>query len=135
MTTDQAKFILQGLPPGPGRCQCSQAAKMTLKLMEESEELQKWFKEEQAFDDAFADKLSDMHIPQDLTGQILSQVIEKSNKVVEFPWWKQFSVWGAAASILLVLGLVLLPSHKPLQESPISIANFQAIRKSGIEEW
>lgn len=99
-----------------------------VKLLAESDELKNWYEEEKAFDDAFTATLSNIDIPDDLESLITNQVIEKTDKVVEFPWWKQFSVWGAAASILLVLGLVLAPigQSPTTSDSAMTVETFQS---------
>jgi hypothetical protein len=133
MTTDQAKFILQAYRPDQEAANLPEL-KEALNLMEENESLQKWFEEEQAFDNAFAQKLSNIDIPKGLSELVLTQVIAKPGKPIEFPWWKQFSAWGAAASILLVLGLVLIPDRRvPLQESMMTIENFQQFANQALK--
>ena len=106
-----------------------------LKLLEENEDLKSWHEEELAFDEAFSAKLSGIDVPTDLESQILKQVIEKPGKVVEFPWWKQFSVLGAAASILLILGLVLSPIGQQPNSTPtaMTVENFQSFASQALK--
>lgn len=137
MNLDQAKFILQAYRPGQALTD-SPELEEALKLLRENEGLQAWFQEEQAFDEAFGAKLSGMEVPVGLPDRIFSQVVEKPGQIIELPWWKQFSVWGAAASVLLVLTLVLLPNKPPayMDSTALAIHHFtqladQALKSSG----
>jgi len=127
MTLEEAKFILQAYRPDQDTSDIPELED-ALKLLDENGDLQSWHEEDKAFDEAFASKLSDIEVPSELGNQILNQVIDKPGNVVEFPWWKQFSVWGAAASILLVLSLVLLPwgETNSFQESAMTVESFQS---------
>ncbi|MCB1121377.1 MAG: hypothetical protein KJT03_07505 [Verrucomicrobiae bacterium] len=137
MNLDQAKFILQAYRPDQAVTD-SPELEEALKLLEQSEELQQWFAEDQAFDEAFREKLSGIEVPAELTDLVLTQVVEKPGQIIEIPWWKQFSVWGAAASVLLALTLILLPSKGPQAEdnTTLAIHHFaqladQALKSSG----
>ena len=126
MTLEQAKFILQAYRPGQDISELPEMQE-ALQLMETHPEVQQWFEEEQAFDAAFSAKLSSIEIPDNLKAETLGQVVQASDNVVEFPWWKQISVLGAVASMLLVLGLVLLPTRQsPIQDTALTIESFQA---------
>ncbi len=134
MTIEEAKFILQAYRPDMDTTD-DPGLKEALQLLEESVELQSWFEEEKAFDDAFSATLSNIDIPPELESQILNQVIEKPGKIVEFPWWKQFSVLGAAASILLVLGLILAPigQQTSYEETAMSVESFQSFASNALK--
>ncbi len=125
MTTDQAKFILQAFREGQD-ISASPEMEEALNMMNEDTELQAWYHNEFIFDQAFAAKLEGLEIPADLNRKISAQVTSKPNAIIEFPWWKQFSVLGAAASFLLILGLVLLPNRNlSYPELATSVEHFQ----------
>ena len=124
MTKDQAKFILQVYRKGRGVSQQPDLEK-ALELLENDSDLQDWFQREQAFDEAFASKLAEIEAPSDLANNILSQVIAREDNVVEFPWWKQFSVLGAVASMILVMGLVFIPARSGVDQERTTIASLR----------
>lgn len=126
MTTDHAKFILQAFREGQD-ISGSPEMKEAVGLMNDDAELQTWYHNEFIFDQAFAAKLDGLKIPADLDRKIIAQVKVKPNAGFEFPWWKQFSVLGAAASFLLILGIVLLPNHTPSSYPKLatSVEHFQ----------
>ena len=134
MTLEEAKFLLQAYRPDMDASDIP-GLEAALNLLEENEELQNWYEEERAFDDAFTASLSTIDVPSDLESQILNQVAEKPGKVVEFPWWKQFSVLGAAASILLVLGLTLAPiGQGPTpSETAMTVETFQTFATQALK--
>jgi len=84
MTNDQAKFILQAYRKGQDVSD-SPEMEAVLKLLEKSHELQQWYEEDQAFDNAFALKLENLKIPKGLDQKILNQVLTKKDNVIEFP--------------------------------------------------
>ena len=134
MTKEEAKFILQAYRPDMDTSDVP-GMEEALQLLEANEELKNWFEEEKAFDNAFSATLSDIHIPPELESQIQNQIIEKPGKIVEIPWWKQFSVLGAAASILLVLGLTLAPlgQQQSSVETAMTVENFQSFANQALK--
>jgi len=133
MTNDQAKFILQAYRKGQDVSD-SPEMEAALKLLEESHELQQWYEEDQAFDNAFALKLENLEIPKGLDQKILSQVLTKKDNVIEFPWWKQFSVLGAVASYVLVIGLILLPTgSNHFVETVMTVETFQEFANQSLK--
>lgn len=134
MTIEEAKFILQAYRPDMDPADVPALAD-ALKLLEENDELKAWYEEEKAFDELFSAKLSAIDVPAGLESQILNQVIEKPGNVVEFPWWKQFSVLGAAASILLVLGLILAPigNQARLDSQTMTVESFQSFASQALK--
>ena len=134
MTIEEAKFLLQAYRPGMDASDIPELEEALL-LLEENDELKSWYEEDKAFDDAFASQLSAINVPQELESQIFSRVIEKPGKVVEIPWWKQFSVLGAAASILLALGLVLAPigQHPNQNQTAMTVENFQSFASQALK--
>ncbi len=132
MTTDRAKFILQAFRQGEGAT-AHPDLEEALELLRKDTGLQSWFQTEQAFDDAFSAKLARIEPPPGLADTIFSQVIVRENKVVEFPWWKQFSVWGAVASMALVLGLALIPGRFWVETGPVTIPVFQEFANQALK--
>ena len=124
MTKEQAQFVLQAYRQGEG-ASAHPDLEEALELLSKDSGMQNWFRQEQAFDDAFASKLAQIQPPPGLANSILSQFITKDDNVVEFPKWKQFSLWGAVASIILVLGLAILPSRFWVEPGPVTIPVFQ----------
>ncbi|MBC9866551.1 MAG: hypothetical protein F7O42_01490 [Opitutae bacterium] len=132
MTKDQAKFILQAFRQGEG-ASAHPDLEEAFDLLRKDAGLQKWFRMEQAFDEAFSAKLARIEPPHGLADTIFSQVIVRENKVVEFPWWKQFSVWGAVASMALVLGLVLIPGRIWVEPGPVTIPVLQEFANQALK--
>ena len=125
MTTEEAKFILQAYRSDQDPKDFPELED-ALKLLEDDPELQSWLDEEMAFDEAFASKLNEIEVPENLGTRILRQVVCTTENVVEIPWWKQFSTLGAAAAIALVLALVLLPIRRdPVEGTIASVQSFQ----------
>lgn len=125
MTTDHAKFILQAYREGQDISD-SPEMEEAFNMMNGDTELQAWYHNEFIFDQAFSAKLEGLEIPADLDRKIIAQVASKPNAVIEIPWWKQFSVLGAAASSILILGLVLLPNRSAsYPELATSVEHFQ----------
>lgn len=120
MTKDQAKYILQAFRQGEDAT-VHPDLEEALELLGQDAGLQNWFRQEQAFDEAFSSKLAQIEPPHGLADAILSQIIVRESNVVEFPWWKQFSVWGAVASMVLVLGLALIPGRFWVEPGPVTI--------------
>lgn len=125
MTLNEAKFILQVYRPDQNPSD-HPGLEEALEFMKSNQKLQAWYEEECIFDKAFSSKLEDILIPPGLGPIILGQVISKPDKIIEFPWWKQFSVPGAAASIILALSLVLLPiRERSFEASAMTVESFQ----------
>ncbi|MDA0348253.1 MAG: hypothetical protein O3C43_14985 [Verrucomicrobia bacterium] len=125
MTIDEAKFILQAYRVGQDISD-SPDMEAALMILEENQEIQRWYDEDQKFDNAFALKLESLEIPEDLNQKICSQVITKENNVIEFPWWKQLSVLGAVVSFVLVISLILIPTKgDPFVETVMTMETFQ----------
>jgi len=133
MTIEEAKFLLQAYRPNSDVADIPSITE-ALAMLEEDAALKSWYEEEREFDELFASKLSDIEIPANLESEILKQVVSKPNKVVEFPWWKQFSFFGAAASILLALGLLLSPmgNDSTGQSTVLTVESFQTFANQAL---
>ncbi len=133
MNRQEAQFLLQAYRKGQGLSELADL-KEALQLLETDSELQTWFEEEKAFDDAFGSLLSEVEAPADLLPRILSNETQAGGTVEAFPWWKQFSIIGAAASVLLVLGLLMLPNNHAVSENNLSIASLQSFANQSLKD-
>ena len=113
MNKQEAKFILQAYRPGGEDAADPQFAE-ALEVARQTPELTQWLSEETALDEALGRKLQDTPVPEDLKEKILV-----SRKLIQVtPRWRQPAWLAAAASVALMLGLLvsLQSPAKPGQE-------------------
>ena len=113
MNKQEAKFILQAYRPGGEDAANPQFAE-ALEVARQTPELTQWLSEETALDEALGRKLQDTPVPEDLKEKILV-----SRKLIQVtPRWRQPAWLAAAASVALMLGLLvsLQSPAKPGQE-------------------
>lgn len=103
MNNQEAKFILRGYRPGGADATDPRFAE-ALEQARRDPELAKWMDREQAFDRAVAQKLRAVSIPSGLRETLLAG--GRVSKV-ESPWWRRAAWIGMAASILILLGVVI----------------------------
>ncbi|MFQ3168934.1 MAG: hypothetical protein ACI8QI_001490 [Limisphaerales bacterium] len=123
MNKQEAKFILQAYRPGSEDAADPQFAE-ALEVARQTPELTRWLDEETALDEALGRKLQDTPIPADLKEKILV-----GRKLIQAtPWWRQRAWLAAAASVALLLGLLV-----SLQSPAIPGQEFADYRHSMIE--
>ena len=133
MTADQAKYILQAYRAGQDITDCPEMVE-AVRLMRSNRDLQAWYDNELLFDQALSAKLANIEVPEHLGQSILASVEPKANLVVDFPWWKQFSPLGAVASLILVIGLSILPTrHADYPEVATSIEHLQSFAADSLK--
>ena len=119
MTVQQAKEILLLYRPGRGDDADPEVAQ-ALELAQRDPELQAWFQEHCAFNEALSKKFADLPVPRTLKGDILL-----GPRVVRGPaqWWSRRVALAAAACFVLfaVIGAMLWTS-KPRND----FADFRA---------
>lgn len=102
MNQVEAKRVLSAYRPGQeGADEPDVVAALELTRREPA--LEQWWRQQQVFHVTIKQGLAGIPIPNDLRGRIRVRPV-----IVSFPWWRRPSVWAAAAIVLLV-GLVLLP--------------------------
>ncbi len=101
MDNEQAKFILQVYRPGGEDASDPQFAE-ALEQVRRDPGLVKWFKEQQALDEAIANKLESAPAPADLRDAILAARSVLRPKA----WWRRppMLAWAACLAALLSLG-------------------------------
>lgn len=106
MTILEAKQILLTWRPGcPEREDAS--VREALALAAAEPELKQWLDAHRGFQESATRSLRAMPVPASLREAILARA-RKVERLPERRWWRQPAGWGAAAAVLLVLGLALL---------------------------
>lgn len=104
MTRETAKFILRACRVD-GQDQSDPQFAEALDMLKRDPELARWFAEEQAVDTRLARSFGSFPVPPDLKTQLLA-----ARSVIVVPVWQRRPVWlAAAAAIVVLLGIVLLP--------------------------
>ena len=141
MDNEQAKFILQAYRPGGEDASDPQFAE-ALEHVRRDPALTRWFEEEQALDEAIANKLESAPIPPDLKGFILAAKSVVSPKA----WWRRPAAlaWAACLAMLLSLGGLWFKAntgyaayHKDMVEAVASLESLD-LRESDvnkIKDW
>ena len=119
MNRARAKEILAGYRPHKDLTTDPEFA-AALALLEQDAELARWFEHEQALDAALRRKFQGIPIPVELQTRILAS---RPKRLTRPDWWGQPSLLSAAASVLVVFGVlaVWLAPWKPTEWS-----NYQA---------
>jgi hypothetical protein len=102
MTIQEAKRVLQSYRPG-GQDRHDESFSEALALAAVEPELQAWFAEQQAFDEAIAAEMKNVFAPAALKESLLAE-----RKIIRLPWWKApaYRV-AAAAAVVLAAGVAL----------------------------
>jgi hypothetical protein len=105
MTIHEAKQILLTWRPGcPEREDASVREALALAAVEP--ELKEWLSAHRAMQERTARSLREIPVP----GGLREAILQRARKVERLPvlsWWQQPMVWGAAAAMVLFLGLTL----------------------------
>lgn len=104
MTLDQAKVILSGYRPN-GRDADDPRFSEALELARHHPELARWFAEQQAFDGAMTQALTQSPVPLGLKAAILLRAqAGRPEKLIRLPWWH----WRAPIPISAVAATFLM---------------------------
>ena len=96
MNSADAKNILIACRPGTEDLATPEAA-AALEQARRDPALQRWWEQQQAFQEQTRESFRTVHAPHSLRDQILARA-----KIVALPWWRQPIAWKAAAAIALL---------------------------------
>jgi len=94
--------------PGTGDLRTPEALE-ALELARCDSELSHWWEQQRAWHDGVRESFRSIPLPSRLQERILARA-----KIIEVPWWRQRTVWQAAALLVLLatLAVLFLPSRR-----------------------
>lgn len=119
MNTEEAKFLLQGYRPDGRDAQDPQFAE-ALEQLNRDPALQEWFRNQQAFDGAIADKLRSVPLPERLKSSILTG---RKTMRPKARWRRHPAMTTLAACLMVMLGLAAWRLSSP---APQEFSAFRA---------
>ena len=118
MNRERAQEILAGYRPRQDLATDPELA-AALALLEQDEELARWFEGEQALDAALRRTLQEIPVPLGLEARILAS---RPKRIARPEWWRQRALLSAAAAVLAVIGV----SAAWLAWQPATWSDYQA---------
>lgn len=121
MTTEQAKEILLAYRPGVDDAQDPEVV-AALAVVRAHPELERWFAEHCARQEALRAKFRGLAVPDGLHQQILSEL----RSSIPIPWWRRRAVVGALACVVIGIALASLwQTMKPVGGEDLSFNGYR----------
>ncbi len=123
MNTSEAKQILLLYRPGSADAAADPQLAEALELAVRDAELGRWFEQHRAFQKAMRAKFQQIQVPAHLKTSLLIRAAAQQKASILQPWWRSPLWLGAAAVVVLLLGLVSVLLKPRAQDR---FANYEA---------
>jgi hypothetical protein len=111
VNSTDAKRVLIACRPGTEDVR-EPAVLAALELVQRDPELQRWWEQQQVFQDSVRESFRAVPVPRSLRNRVLARA-----KIVEVPWWRGPVAWGAAAAIAILLTFFATRAPAPGEDS------------------